>query len=92
MPADAQFMIAVISGVGFGALISRLGSSPQRLALILVLLWVMQSGPQFVYRWLDGIDVAEEVVIVTALRLTFTVAAVAALWVANRWEASRHGI
>jgi len=92
MPADAQFMIAVISGVGFGALISRLGSSPQRLALILVLLWVMQSGPQFVYRWLDGIDVAEEVVIVTALRLTFTVAAVAALWVANRWEASRYGI
>ena len=92
MPADAQFLIAVISGFGFGALISRLGSSPQRLALILVLLWTMQTGPQFVYRWLDGVNVGKEVAIVTALRLTFTAAAVAALWFANRREASRHGI
>jgi len=92
MPVDAQLLVALISGVGFGAIISRLGSSPQRLALILVLLWTMQTGPQFIYRWLDGFDIAEEVVTVTMLRLAFTVAAVCALWVGNRWEASRHGI
>ncbi|HUW16831.1 MAG TPA: hypothetical protein VMW94_07115 [Actinomycetes bacterium] len=92
MPADAQFALAIIGGLGFGAIINRLGSSPQRLALILVLLWTMQTGPQFIYRWLDGFDVTDEVLVVTSLRLTFTIAAVSALWFMNRWEVSRHGI
>ena len=85
-PDIEQFALAILGGAGFGALIVFVGSSWQRLAVILVLLWTMQTGPQFFYRWLEGADMTREVVIVTELRVIFTIAAVAMLALANRWR------
>ena len=89
MPDDHQIILAILGGLGFGVLISFVGSTWQRLALLLFLLWTMQTGPQFIYRQFQGTDVAEEVIIVTVLRVTFTVAAVIALALTNRWRLRR---
>ena len=89
MPSIEQFALAVLGGVGFGAFIVFVGSSWQRLLLILVLLWTMQTGPQYLYRALDGTDMTQEVVIVTQLRLTFTIAAVIVVAIINRWRIGR---
>jgi len=86
MPSIEQFVLAALGGVGFGALIVFVGSSWQRLLLILVLLWTMQTGPQYLYRALDGADMTQEVAIVTQLRLTFTIAAVLAVALGNRYR------
>ena len=83
MADPEQFALALITGLGFGYIIHRLGSTPARLLVILFALWTLQTGSQFIYRALDGTDVAQEVAIVTALRLAFTAAAVGTVWVLN---------
>lgn len=84
-----QVILAILTGAGFGFLAYLVGSSWQRLALFLVLLWTMQTGPQYLWRWLDGQDVTQEVINVTVLRFTFAVAAVACLAALNRWRYRR---
>lgn len=71
-----QLVLSLITGVGFGYIVYRLGSSPQRLAVILFALWMLMSGSQHLYRALDGVDVAQEVVVLASLRLAFALAAV----------------
>jgi hypothetical protein len=61
-----------------------MGSSWQRLAIILVMLWTLQTGPQFIWRWLEGERIATEVDVVTILRVTFTVAGCLTVAMANR--------
>jgi len=85
-PSVEQLALAVLGGAGFGALITFIGSGWQRLLLILVLLWTMQTGPQYLYRALDGTDMTQEVAIVTQLRVTFTIAAVLAVALGNRYR------
>lgn len=84
LPAAEQLILAVLTGLGFGYVVFRMGSSPQRLLLMLFALWTLQTGSQFIYRALGGTEIWREVVIVTFLRLTFTAGAVVALWYCNR--------
>lgn len=81
-----QLVLAVLTGVGFGVLVHLIGSSWQRLALFLTLLWTLQTGPQYLWRWMDGQEVTQEVINVSVLRLTFAVAAVVCLAALNRWR------
>lgn len=83
MADPEQLALAVVTGLGFGYVVHRVGSSAARLAIILFALWTMQTGSQYIYRALDGTDVAREVVIVTSLRLTFALVAIAAVWLLN---------
>jgi len=82
--ADEQVVLAALTGVGFGYIVHRMGASPLRLLVILFSLWTLQTGSQFLYRALAGADVSSEIVTVTTLRLTFTAAAIGALWLLNR--------
>lgn len=86
MLESEQVVLAILTGAGFGVLVHIMGSSWQRLAVMLTLLWTMQTAPQFIYRALDGTDVSQEVINVTILRVAFAVTAclVLALW--RRWE------
>ena len=79
-----QYLLAALTGLGFGYIISRVGSTPSRLLVILIALWTLQTGSQFIYRALDGIDVRDEVVVVTSLRVTFTAFAVLVVWALDR--------
>ena len=79
-----QVVLALLTGAGFGFIVHRFGSSVERLLFILVSLWVIQSGSQFLYRALDGVEVWNEVIVVTILRSAFTAAALAVLWWCNR--------
>ena len=81
-----RMTLAIVGGLCFGAIVHSVGSSTRRLVFLLVMLWTLQSGPQFVYRWLEGVDVCEEVIAVSALRVAFTAAAVGGLWLAARWH------
>jgi len=71
-----RLILAVLGGIGFGIIVALIGTTWQRLLLLLVILWTLQTGPQFIWRWLEGEDIGTEVVTVTILRVTFTVAAV----------------
>lgn len=79
-----QYGLAALTGLGFGYIITRLGSTPSRLIVILVALWTLQTGSQFIYRALDGVDVTDELIIVTGLRVTFTAFAVLVVWALDR--------
>jgi hypothetical protein len=90
MPTIEQYALAILGAIGFGLIIHVwFGSSWQRLALLLVTLWSLQTGPQYIYRWLSGQDVAQEVISVTLLRTTFTVVAVLSLAFLNRFREDR---
>ena len=84
MVDTGQFLLAALTGCGFAYVIYRMGSSPLRLLTILFALWTLQTGSQYIYRWLDGADVAQEVVVVTSLRLTFTGFAVLTVWLFDK--------
>lgn len=79
-----QYGLAALTGLGFGYIVHRVGSSPGRLLVILFALWTLQTGSQFIYRALSGTDVTEEVLIVTGLRLTFSAFAVLVVWALER--------
>jgi len=90
MPDLHQLLLALLGGLGFGYIISRIGTDWRLIAVMLAILWTMQTGPQFVYRWLVGTDVAEEVVAVTILRATFLAATIVVVAIGNRRD--RRGI
>ena len=84
-PGLDQLLLAVITGAMFGYIVSLLGSSPQRLAVLLVALWALQTLAQQIYRAIDeGRDATNEVVLVSLLRLAFAISAVAVVWFAER--------
>lgn len=90
MPDIEQFALAILGALGFGFIVSwYFRSSWQRLLLMLIVLWTLQTAPQYIFRWLDGVDVVREVVNVTLLRLTFTLVAVVSVVVVNRWRERR---
>lgn len=89
MPQLEQLALAVLGAIGFGVLVHLIGSTWQRLVLLLALLWTLQTGPQYVYRWLDGQDVSQEIISVTILRTTFTVVAVVTLALLNKYRGER---
>jgi ABC-type sugar transport system permease subunit len=86
-----QLILAAVTGGLFGILVAFIGSSWQRLALFLLLLWTMQTAPQYVYRALDGANVTQEVVNVTLSRSAFAITAVVVLALVNRYREGRHG-
>jgi hypothetical protein len=91
MPTIEQYALAILGAIGFGLIIHVwFGSSWQRLALLLVTLWSLQTGPQFIYRWMSGQEVVQEVINVTLLRMMFTVAAVVTLALVNRYREGRY--
>lgn len=75
----SQVLLAIFGGAGFGLLAARIGTTWQRMLVMLVLLWTMLSGPQMVFRWLHGSAVIDEVLVVTILRAAFTAAAIVAI-------------
>jgi hypothetical protein len=85
MPEPEQLLLAALTGGLFGVLVAIIGSSWQRLAVLLLLLWTMQTGPQYVYRWLDGQEVTREIVVVTVLRVIFAASAGIVLALMNRY-------
>ena len=87
MPDIAQFALAILGAIGFGWIVARrFASSWQRLLLMLITLWTLQTAPQYIFRWLDGVDVWQEVINVTLLRTTFTFVAVVVVALLNRLE------
>jgi hypothetical protein len=90
MPDIEQIALAVLGAIGFGWIVAwYFHSSWQRLLVLLIVLWTLQTGPQYLFRWLDGQDVSHEVWTVTLLRVTFTVVAVVSVALFNRRERDR---
>jgi hypothetical protein len=84
IPDLYQLVLAALGGIGFGYIISRIGTDWRLIGIMLVILWTMDTGPQFLYRWINGTDVQNEVVIVTILRATFLLATVVVVAIGNR--------
>lgn len=82
--APEQFLLAILSGIGFGYIVYRMGSTTARLAVMLVMLYVFQTFAQQVYRVVEGTGSMNELLTVSGLRLAFSVAAVLILFVLNR--------
>ena len=91
MPETQQLLLAVLTGVGFGFFVVLLsGISHQRLFLLLVGLWFLQSFSQHLLRALDGRDITDELITVAILRLVFAVCAVGTLALLHRrWRSCR---
>ena len=92
MPQTEQFVLAIFGGLGFGAIVHwYFHSSWHRLLTLLIVLWTLQTAPQYISRWLDGVDVQQEVFNIFVLRFVFTVTAVVTLALLNRYRVDRHG-
>ena len=90
MPTPEQYALAVLGALSFGVIVaSWFHSSWQRLLLLLVVLWTLQTAPQYILRWLDGQSVTQEIINVTLLRTTFTTVAVITVWAWNRWREAK---
>jgi len=76
MPEIDQLALAIVTGLGFGYFVTLLGSSPQRLAMMLFALWALQTLAQQLFRAMDGRDVSNEVIMVSTIRLVFAASAV----------------
>ena len=81
--------LSVLLGSGLGVFAHYMGSTVGRLTAFLVALYFLQTFAQHVYRAVDGIDVTRELIIVTGLRLSFTIAAVTVLWYLNAHKLRR---
>ena len=79
-----QLLLAILTGAGFGFTVHRIGSTPGRLAVMLLLLYVFQTLSQTVYRIIEGTGTLNELIIVGELRLAFAVAAVGMVALLNR--------
>ena len=79
-----QILLAILTGAGFGVITWRIGSTPGRLAVMLVLLAIMQTFSQVAWRILEGTGTIDEMLIVAESRIIFGVAAVGILWFLNR--------
>lgn len=83
MPDIEQVVLAIVTGIGFGYVVHRAGSTPGRLTVLLIALWALQSGSQFLYRFFDGVAVGQEIITVSILRCSFALAALVALMLFN---------
>ena len=91
MPSSESLILAAITGVGFGAVLWYLHSTVARSALILFVLWVLQTVSQQLLRALEN-DlslITRELVIVSTVRLAFYVSALVSLWLLLRWRPRR---
>jgi len=87
MPEHGQLFLALLVGIGFGFFVARLGSSWQRLAVMLVALWALNPLAQQIYGGLRGHDdTMQDIVRVGSLWLIFTIGAVVSLAIINRRE------
>ena len=68
-------LLAILTGLGFGFIIVMMGSTWQRLAIILILLYILQTGSLQLWRIIEGKGSVDELVIVTIYRLAFSAAA-----------------
>ena len=82
--APEQLLLAILGGIGFGFTVHLIGSTWQRLAVMLAMLYVFQTLTQQVFRYLTGQTPIDELVIVSELRLVFSVAAVVMLALLSR--------
>ena len=72
-----HFVLAIFGGIGFGYISYRLGVTGERLAVLLFALYALSPLAQDIYRALDGEAVMDEFVLVTLIRFTQAIAAVA---------------
>jgi hypothetical protein len=78
-------LLALLTGAGFGAIIHWVWCwSPGKTAAVLVLLYIMQTLAQQVWRVLDGVGTVEEAFIVGFYRLAFAIGAVAIVGLLHR--------
>lgn len=84
MPDAIQLLSAAATGSVFGAIVSRLGSTWQRLAFLLTMLWMLQSLPQNIYRTITVTGDLDEMFTVGLVRLTFGFTACLVVWLVNR--------
>lgn len=77
-------LLAVILGLGFGVFAQRVGTTWQRLALFLFVLWVFQSMSQHVYSIVIDGDSPRQLTYVAHIRLVFGACACAVVWLLNR--------
>ena len=77
-------VLATLTGLSFGYIVYRIGSTTARLAVLLVMLYIFQTFALQVYRVVDGTGTIDELLVVSELRVTFTIAAVAMLALLNR--------
>jgi hypothetical protein len=68
-------LLAVLTGLGFGFIIVLMGSSWQRLAVILTALFILQTGSQQLLRIIEGDQGMGELLTITVYRVAFAVAA-----------------
>lgn len=78
MPTPESILLAILGGAAFGTIVHLIGSTWQRLAVLLTVLTILQTLPQQIYRSLEsGEWLTHELSVVLILRFTFIVAAVA---------------
>ena len=88
MQADLeQFYLAFVTGIAFGAIeFVFWRATATRVAMVLVALYILQTFAQLVWRYFDGMSSTGELLTITAIRLTFLVAAVATSALLHAWE------
>ena len=84
MLATDALLLAIVTGALFGVLIAIIGSTWQRLAIILVLLYVLQTGAQQLLRVVQGTGAFDEFVTISIYRVAFAVAACLVVYIASR--------
>lgn len=85
METDA-FILAIVTGGLFGVLVFIIGSTWQRLALILTLLYILQTGAQQALRMVQDKGSIDEFIAITVYRIAFSVAAVLVVALLGLWE------
>lgn len=85
LAADA-LLLALLTGLAFGIITTMVGSSWQRLAVMLATLYVLQTFAQQLLRMFQGLGSIDELVTITIYRLTFAVAACLVVAIAPRWR------
>lgn len=84
MLANDALLLAVITGALFGVIVSMVGTTWQRLAVILTILYVLQTGAQQLLRIVEGIGSSEEFITITIYRMAFAIAACLVVYIVER--------
>ena len=81
MMSPAALLLAIITGIAFGAIVHWLwGWRPGTVAAVLLLLWFLQTFSQQLWRIFEGTGTVDESLIVGSYRLAFALAAISVAW------------
>ena len=83
------FLLAILTGLAMGVLTAMVGSSWQRLAIMLTMLYVLQTGAQQLLRVFAGTGTGDEFITITIYRVVFAVAACLVVALTDRWTHRR---